>query len=240
MKVILHNRKRFKNSQAESIVEITNTDDLNVFLLDTRGFNGTVAVDGHNEGVQKLLIEADEVYLPSTMVKQYGEFLNEEKCFLYFEMEVHPPSARFIELLNAENQNRRGVFRMKRSSDSGLNKEAMLSDVFVFSKLFGEVSSVFLKKSVRERHCYLISCVTFQKDVMAHFEYLASDASEDSLEMEWSGQGANLDYSSDKSEPDYLIDVVSLQEKSYSLKSQIAQEYLSFSSEERWSGEEVK
>jgi hypothetical protein len=147
------------------------------------------------ENVRSATQHTERVFLPSTSVMSFDKPID---SYVYFDLESYPFFQKFKKLMEQLQQSK-GVLRFRRTMLEE-NHSLVVSDLFVFSAIFGDFESVHIKQSKRQSGTFhMILLVNFGKGIMSHIEYTV--ANEERIELELSGIKSIVEFNSDHMKP---------------------------------------
>lgn len=156
-----------------------------------RQVDGEVAIA--NAVTTELLKGEQQLFLPLELLDSINSWKNRR---VYFDLE----SYAFFEKAKGVIQQAlepKGVFRMRRLVEK-LDKHRVAADVFVLSNLFGNPIDVFIKEAKKSLQ-HLIVTINFGNGCMTQLDY--TTAKQEYVEMEWSGNGKIIEFSSVEMNP---------------------------------------
>ena len=152
---------------------------------------GSVVIDVANFTSERA--GANHYFVPATNIETV-----EEHTSVYFELELYPFYAAAAEIINGEQ----GVLRFRRSVAGETNSGLIAADLFAFASLVGNNPHRLSVTSSDSRHSlrHIIILADFGNGKLAHLEYTFGHTKE-AIELEWSGKGKILEFSSEETVP---------------------------------------
>ncbi|MBT2758046.1 hypothetical protein J7E71_19430 [Mesobacillus foraminis] len=190
MKLIIQEHGQFKYLN-EKMGELSGKADEN---------SGLVMVNSKQEGIEKLLKLAEEIFAPINFVMDQWEHVKNRDVLVYFPLSAITGATKMLTVLKENQLNKNGVFRLRRRQHQ-LNPEWISSnDIYFLSSIFGRWKTLYPKlvHSSEANISHMLVAVTFENNVMAQLEYTFTRTGRELLEMEWSGRDHVLEYSTEQ------------------------------------------
>ena len=155
------------------------------------GNKGNVVIDLANGTPERK--GTDHYFVPATTVQTA-----EENTSVYFELELYPFFAAAAEIITDE----KGVLRFRRAVTGEVDHALIAADMFVFASLLGDEPDKFRASSSDSRYSprHIVILAEFGKGKLAHLEYTFGHSKE-LIELEWSGKGKIVEFSSGETVP---------------------------------------
>ena len=159
--------------------------------VDPAGIEGNVVVDLAN-GLSEQK-GTDHYFVPATSVQTV-----EENTSVYFELELYPFFAAAAKIITDE----KGVLRFRRAMTGDIDQGLIAADLFVFASLLGDEPGRFRVSSSDSRYLprHIVILAEFGEGRLAHLEYTFGHSKE-LIELEWSGKGEIVEFSSRETVP---------------------------------------
>ncbi|WP_121614121.1 hypothetical protein [Mesobacillus foraminis] len=163
--------------------------------------SGLVVVHSKEEGVEKLLDDAEEIFAPINYVMDQWENVKvHNNVHVYFPLSAIRGATKLLTVLKEKQLNKNGVFRLRRRQRQMNSDSISGNDIFFLTSIFGKWKTLYPKlvQSSEANISHMLVAVTFENNVMAQLEYTFTQTDGELLEMEWSGRDHVLEYSTEQ------------------------------------------
>lgn len=142
-------------------------------------------------------VAAFETIIPARFLK--AEHAEADQVKVYFDLENYPFYQRAKQVIEQEEE-RKGVFRYRRTVSRKENLISLAEDLIVLTNLFGQAEKISIKQTDQEIiPAHTIITINFGGGTMAHIEYTVSD--HERIELEWSGVKNIIEFDSHEMSP---------------------------------------
>lgn len=183
-----------KVNQLESIDDIEEGDDVSLLSVKEEHLSQLDALKKY------------ETVIPARFLKE--DVVTGEHVKVFFDLENYPFYQRAKAVIEQEEE-RKGVFRYRRTVSQKGELVTLAEDLYVLSTLFGDAEKLSIKQTDQDVvPAHTIITVNFGRGTMAHIEFTVSD--HERIELEWSGVKNIIEFDSDEMSPIQPIDETKL------------------------------